>query len=470
MRRGFTLIELAIVLVIFGLIATMLLPSLVTSVKRGKMTEARATLYAVRDGVIGYALANGNNLPTNLDPLGKPVDPWQNAINYTTLLPLGATICNATSTTGIYTTPESQSVTNVAFVLSSNGPNSKPEVTLGTLTNGSIDSDDLLQYVTLPHLKTLLCDAPTGNGPNVGGEPVTWPDFIINSSKVGSGSNIGAVINTASNTISLGNPNGQSEHSYGCVWYAGSKPTGVCQQGKCDFGKGLRAYFTFTVRKVGATLADGFTFAVISAQNNEPQSCGGYGSALGYAATGINVDDNGVLPFVLPPKIGVEFDFYSSTTDPGSNLDHLGILYWGSNIGATDLARGADDFWHNQNPADDSPRVPQYVRTTSQNYFDETGTVHYPVRLEIVRNASTRTYVTHVWFNCVACDDLSQSRLGEKVPANQLYAASEYLTNNATLSESWHAQFDKIMFGWTQGTGGSRQDVTIKNATFFFPQ
>ncbi len=477
-HAGLTLIELAIVLVIVGIIAALVLPALKSGILRNKISMARSTLQGVRDGVIGHAQAHNNILPSSLAPLGTPRDPWGQTISYWASPSLTTTdLCTHNATNGTFRTPEGQNVTNVAFTLGSAGPNFQIDAPVGPATNGQMADDDLLLFVTLEQLKTILCtDRQLAGGGGDPGAQASWNDILSNTAIVKSGpGNLGAMVTGSS--IVLGVPNGTTPgSSFGCVWYTGnlnsSSGTQVCTNGNCTLGKGLRAYFTFTVQNVGGTLADGFTFAVISAHTNSHASCGGKGSALGYASTFNQPGDDGVSPFVLPPKTALEFDVYTSGwyNDPGSHLDHLGIAYWGSNTGVDDLARGKDDLRHNTIPSDGSPAHPNWVRSSNQTYFDETGTVTYPVRLEIVRNATAGTYTTHVWFNCVSCGDLTTSGLSGPLPPGQRFAAAEYFNNTATLNSTWNLLMDKVLLGWTEGTGGSRQRITITNATFFFPE
>lgn len=482
-RNGFTLIELAIVLVIVGIIASLLVPTLIEAVKRGKITEARSIMFAARDEIIGYALqkkqTNGKAaLPTSLAPIGNPKDPWKQALDYRNATNLGTDICDASDTDDTLHTAQNETVQNIAFVLRSSGPDSTRNATLGKETNASQPGDDLLLYVTLPHLKALVCDPKKSS-------IIDWdPDSFFAVNKPGIPESV--TINpgdgsTTTGTISLGFPNkpsGTSEYSYGCVWYQGNK--GGCQQGNCTLGKGFRAYFTFTTKKVpgAGDLADGFTFAVISALANTKNSCGGMGSTLGYSATnglGSNADQ-GVAPFVNPPKIGTEFDFYRSSAfaDPNPDRDHIGLLYWGNHdppgtppYNDPNKYWGGDDNHHNPNVGNSgNPQPPAPHVLGSNHWFDETGTKVYPVRFEIsrqdIKGSDSGNYTTRLWFNCQNCSDVTKDGQSLNITADT------NLTDTITLDATWHDQMDKVMFGWTQGTGALTQDVTLTNASFYF--
>ncbi len=156
-RTGFTLIELAIVLVIVGIIASMLVPTLIEAVKRGKITEARSIMFAARDEIIGYALANNHKLPPSLGNLSNPKDPWKGDIVYRKATNLGADICKTNSTSASIITSHNDTVQNIAFILQSLGPDAVQGVELKDTTNASQPGDDLLLSVTIFHLRALVC-------------------------------------------------------------------------------------------------------------------------------------------------------------------------------------------------------------------------------------------------------------------------------------------------------------------------
>lgn len=479
-RNGFTMVELAIIMVILGIIASMLVPTLIETVKRGKMTEARSTMFAVRDGIIGYALHQKEMggkpyLPDSLTKIGNPRDPWRGTIDYFNATNLSTDICLESNTTNTLITAQGDHVRNMAFIVRSHGPDGAPNVALTNSTDASQPGDDLLLYVTLPHLKTLVCN-PTPGQANAG-QPISMEDFLDSYSMVTRPDIFPSVaVNQQDNTISFGFPrkaSDASEYSYGCVWYQGDK--GGCQQGNCFLGKGFRAYFTFTTKSVvNNQLADGFTFAVISALTNSKNSCGGLGSTLGYSSTtGFTNSDQGVPPFVNPPKIGAEFDFYRSSAfaDPNPDRDHVSLLYWGNHDPSTPMANndrywGGDDNHHSPNVGgSDNPPTPPYRSFgTNSRWFDETGTVVYPVRFEISRQdvgGNSGNYTTRFWFNCQNCDDVVNT-------APDTITADALLEDTITLPATWHNQMDRVMFGWTQGTGALTQNVTLTNASFYF--
>lgn len=77
MQRGFSLVELAVVLVIIGLLLGGMLMPLASQMERERREETQATLEAIREALIGYALIN-KRLPcpdTNGDGLDNDTCP-----------------------------------------------------------------------------------------------------------------------------------------------------------------------------------------------------------------------------------------------------------------------------------------------------------------------------------------------------------------------------------------------------------
>ena len=483
------------------------------------MSEARAVLYAVRDEIIGYAENQSDKLPKSLGDIGSPVDPWGREIRYRladarlAVAFSGKDICNATASDMMeIVTPGNETVNGTAFVLSSDGPdhakNVKNMITGSGNVDASVSEDDLFLDVSLYHLQAVLCD-PSTSPPDSDSVLKAFYTIASESAKKDGIYIDGAVIN-ANGTISLGNPSGldSGKSTFGCAWYNGNgneegitlSPNTTCTNGNCTFGSGFRAHFVFTVKKLGWSLADGFTFSVISANSNVADSCGGTGSTLGYSSTnGINTSsDQGVSPYVNPPKIGIEFDFFTSSAfnDPSDHADHLAILYWGNDgismIRKTsepeyyDRDRGGDDNKHYRSnlsstldvftPANSgNPSPPDYVRL--DKYYedfalDERGVDSYEVRVEIKRTSNTNgtgNYTTQVWFDCQNCDDLTTSVIQDESDNATLLNSTAYSKDSMVLNSTWHAKFNKIMFGWTEGTGSVSLNATITDATFFFP-
>ncbi len=65
MKRGFSLIELLIVMVIVGILVTVALPKYRTAMERGRATEGIANLKAASDWVNAKYVINGNSYPAD---------------------------------------------------------------------------------------------------------------------------------------------------------------------------------------------------------------------------------------------------------------------------------------------------------------------------------------------------------------------------------------------------------------------
>ena len=171
-------------------------------------------------------------------------------------------------------------------------------------------------------------------------------------------------VDTTAKEIELGKNLGSR---YGSVWYAGDTDIANCIEGRCNLGKGLRAYFEFQFNDTdddseSKSFGDGFTFSIISGYEDSPgnyrntaDDTGSGGEYLGYAGPGL---DDGLQP----PKIGIEFDTYpnpgagnicssDSRRDDTPVANHVAAVYWGqesvgsfSAISSTNLLSNGGGF------------------------------------------------------------------------------------------------------------------------------
>ncbi len=95
-RRGFTLAELMVVIVIIGLLATLVVPNVFRKLFQSYQTKAKADIAAIAGAVESYAMDNNGRLPESLELLvtpdengytylkgeAVPVDPWGNEYVY----------------------------------------------------------------------------------------------------------------------------------------------------------------------------------------------------------------------------------------------------------------------------------------------------------------------------------------------------------------------------------------------------
>jgi general secretion pathway protein G len=76
-QRGFTLIEILIVVMIIGLLASFVAPNLIGRYERSKEEIAKAQVEMLSSGVLSFKL-DMNRYPTSLEELNKSTDPkWR---------------------------------------------------------------------------------------------------------------------------------------------------------------------------------------------------------------------------------------------------------------------------------------------------------------------------------------------------------------------------------------------------------
>ena len=97
-RRGFTLLEVLLVLVILGVIAALVVPQLTGSQERAMVMAAKTSIKQLEAKIEHYAIEHDATYPESLDDLVKPLDrdgnpmqayekgfpkdPWKQPLNY----------------------------------------------------------------------------------------------------------------------------------------------------------------------------------------------------------------------------------------------------------------------------------------------------------------------------------------------------------------------------------------------------
>jgi general secretion pathway protein G len=93
---GFTLAEMMVVIVIIGLLATLVVPSVISKIATAFKGKAKADIMQIESALKDYAIQNGGKFPDSLEALvtpdanghtfieGKrlPKDPWKNEYQY----------------------------------------------------------------------------------------------------------------------------------------------------------------------------------------------------------------------------------------------------------------------------------------------------------------------------------------------------------------------------------------------------
>ncbi len=74
MKKGFTLIEMLVVVLIIGILAGVALPQYTNAVRKARVAEAKITLRALIDATDRYILANGDTSWNSLDDLDVGVE------------------------------------------------------------------------------------------------------------------------------------------------------------------------------------------------------------------------------------------------------------------------------------------------------------------------------------------------------------------------------------------------------------
>jgi prepilin-type N-terminal cleavage/methylation domain-containing protein len=191
---GFTLIEIAIVLVILGLLLGLGVGLIGLLVKRAKIMESRETVDAALEALVSYAAGN-KCLTDNLTQANvrKTVDAWEQPL-FVRVAPellsnqcsfYNSTICDRKATSLTVTIcndvacTSNQTISNVAFVIASKGPNNNLQIMNGTNeirvyapelrvdsysgTYGGVSDpnrveefDDIVKWVTLDELRTKM--------------------------------------------------------------------------------------------------------------------------------------------------------------------------------------------------------------------------------------------------------------------------------------------------------------------------
>lgn len=211
--RGYTLLELALVTVIIGLLAYFMMDFMVAFTGKEKQEAAQRTAELASDQLKGYVIGHDgrlpgegpdNTLPASLnsltDPWGQKMMYWRadelvgvpvDGVNTTDMTiriftdfgDLPTNLAADEYTTGTPLPADAQEITNVAYAVLSSGPNLTSEF---VVSNGSLhinvlkpgthddttasDFDDLFHYVTLGELRTTF--AATGQtGEDAGGTP-----------------------------------------------------------------------------------------------------------------------------------------------------------------------------------------------------------------------------------------------------------------------------------------------------------
>ena len=377
-RRGFTLIEMAVVMVVIGLLLMVSLPFFTEKISQEKVMKGRENVTALKREIIGFALTNGflpelhGTSDQDVEEMANSLDAWDNPIAYWSdpdITGSGNNICDlAASNNNLRVDDGGTTYNDIAFVIAGRGPNFNLQVdedsgggapspriieTYAYQTNtdevnndldhGSVDYDlpadrdepfdDMVQYVSIDYLKGRLCSGDEDDGPT--GAEISFAEDIEKFGGSG-GSGFSGGGNTSGPTISINAETGEmtmqtdsgASNNYGCSWYQGGKAN--CDStGVCTFGSGLRIFYN---QKTKRQSDGGYTFAIIgyddATDGNATDDfndgaidrlCGGYCGRMGYAQTVSGATDG-----LYAPKLGIVFDYYGSSGSPWGEVNAFG--------------------------------------------------------------------------------------------------------------------------------------------------
>ncbi len=82
-RRGFSVLELLMVIAILGLVASIAIPAVLNALSRAKLTRGLSDMRTIATAISAYWLDN-DALPDSLEQLsiGAPLDPWGRPYEY----------------------------------------------------------------------------------------------------------------------------------------------------------------------------------------------------------------------------------------------------------------------------------------------------------------------------------------------------------------------------------------------------
>ena len=380
-RAGFTLIEMALVLIVLGILTAVLLPPLFQLVKRDKISQGKSGLESALDDVIGYAMIN-DRLPVSLAQVGATADAWGSPFGYwvqgniTKSPPPGADrfhrhLRRQHHLHGPIQEPPDPGRTGqrhgVHRRLQGTEPRferdlghltpPRPSSTPANLPDLSDPGDDIVRFVTINRLKALIGCGGNGSSSSSDSSTAGHISFADNledfsdpthSGKTGEG----LFVNLDDMSVELWKTSGSNVG--GCTWYRGTKQEGRtnCTDGECTFNRTIKAYFNFQSNYTWSDNGGGlhlFGDRLGRRGGNGLRTCGS-GPGLTWVTPG--------PPLARTPSPRPRWPWSSTTTrilqnDPSNVRRHLALVYWG------DFNSRGNDNEHNevdnQNMGGDNP-------------------------------------------------------------------------------------------------------------------
>ncbi len=245
--EGFSLIEMAMLLIIIGLIASAVIPRVVKKTEQEVFREGKGQTRSLRDEIVGFAVENcylPNNASADMARMHKG-SRWSGSTRYRPNLNFlqsyiatqAPKTINSVSPENLLVRTQDGQSSPIAFILVSPGKNGAIETDLSASPvvikqyqeSGANTYDDVVDYVTVDHLRAMTtgCDkAPILSGGGGGGGAVAAYKYVMASGAVG-GQTLGYAANIKGDMFANGNSDtGTSAYLQGNVTIKGDLDIG----------------------------------------------------------------------------------------------------------------------------------------------------------------------------------------------------------------------------------------------------
>lgn len=188
---GFTLVEIAMVLVVIGILLSIGTGLIGILSKRAKFNESREIVKAAREAVIGYAISN-KRLPAAISDTGaRTADAWANSLDYnysTNLSGAGVNLCTTQPNPSLTVTDNRTSPAtiknNVVVLILSRGDNGASETGASpnfTVNEQSDTYNDIVEYIDISLLREKVCHSLriTTDSLPTGTEEMAYPSTTL---------------------------------------------------------------------------------------------------------------------------------------------------------------------------------------------------------------------------------------------------------------------------------------------------